>query len=137
MLLAMVGFTIATEQFTQKPQLASSKALVVMVFIFQFGYDIGFAPLTPMYIAEICPYHLRAKAMALHYLFMYAFSAVSQYANPVALKSLTWRYYIIYVAILVFEVFFTYFLFPETKGYTIEDVSSIFDERNTEISENP
>ncbi|OHW89535.1 hexose transporter protein [Colletotrichum incanum] len=137
MLFAMVGFTVATEQFTQKPQLASSKALVAMVFLFQFGYDIGFAPLTPMYIAEICPYHLRAKAMALHYFFMYAFSAASQYANPVALKSMTWRYYIIYVAILVFEVFFTYFLFPETKGYIIEEVSSIFDERDSGLSETP
>ncbi|KAK6213255.1 hexose transporter [Colletotrichum tabaci] len=135
MLFAMVGFTVATEQFTQSPQLASSRALVAMVFLFQFGYDIGYAPLTPMYIAEICPYHLRAKAMALHYLLMYAFSAASQYANPVALHSMGWRYYIVYVGILAFEVLFTYFLFPETKGYTIEEVSSIFDKPEPTSSE--
>lgn len=135
MLFAMVGFTVATEQFTQSPQLASSRALVAMVFLFQFGYDIGYAPLTPMYIAEICPYHLRAKAMALHYFLMYAFSAASQYANPVALHSMGWRYYIVYVGILAFEVLFTYFLFPETKGYTIEEVSSIFDKPEPTSSE--
>ncbi|KAH0438429.1 hypothetical protein CcaCcLH18_03416 [Colletotrichum camelliae] len=127
MLLAMVGFTVATEQFTREAQSAASKALVAMVFLFQFGSDVGYTPLTPMYIAEICPYHLRAKAMALHYFFMYAFSAAGQYANPVALQNLGWRYYLVYIGILVFEVGFTYIMFPETKGQTIEEVSSIFE----------
>lgn len=127
MLLAMIGFTVATEQFTREGQSAASKALVAMVFLFQFGSDVGYTPLTPMYIAEICPYHLRAKAMALHYFLMYAFSAAGQYANPVALQNLGWRYYLVYIAILVFEVGFTYFMFPETKGQTIEEVSSIFE----------
>ncbi|KAL0944796.1 hexose transporter [Colletotrichum truncatum] len=135
MLFAMVGLTVATEQFTQEAQAAASKALVAMVFLFQFGYDLGYAPLTPMYIAEICPYHLRAKAMALHYVLMYAFSAASQYANPVALQDMGWRYYIVYVAILLFEALFTYFLFPETKGYTIEEVASIFDKSDSETPE--
>ncbi|KAF9873149.1 hypothetical protein CkaCkLH20_09312 [Colletotrichum karsti] len=134
MLLAMVGFTVATEQFVERAQPASGVALVVMVFLFQFGYDLGYAPLTPMYISEICAYHLRAKAMALHYFFMYAFSAVGLYANPVALQALSWRYYIVYVGILVFEVAFTYFMFPETKGYTLEEVSAIFDKGDSEFS---
>ncbi|KAF6824512.1 hexose transporter [Colletotrichum musicola] len=128
MLLAMVGFTVATEQFTQEARSASGKSLVAMVFLFQFGSDIGFTPLTPLYTAEICPYHLRAKAMALHYLLMYAFGAAGQYANPVALQTMGWRYYLVYVGILVFEVVFTYFLFPETKGHTIEEISYIFHE---------
>ncbi|KAF4869154.1 Lactose permease [Colletotrichum siamense] len=127
MLLAMIGFTVATEQFTREGQSAASKALVAMVFLFQFGSDVGYTPLTPMYTAEICPYHLRAKAMALHYFLMYAFSAAGQYANPVALQNLGWRYYLVYIVILVFEVGFTYFMFPETKGQTIEEVSSIFE----------
>ncbi|TEA18305.1 Lactose permease [Colletotrichum sidae] len=78
MLLAMTGFTVATEQFARQPQAGSGKALVAMVFLFQFGSDVGFTPLTPMYTAEICPYHLRAKAMALHYFLMYAFSAAGK-----------------------------------------------------------
>ncbi|KAF5519117.1 Lactose permease [Colletotrichum aenigma] len=45
MLLAMIGFTVATEQFTREGQSAASKALVAMVFLFQFGSDVGYTPL--------------------------------------------------------------------------------------------
>ncbi|TDZ30926.1 Lactose permease [Colletotrichum spinosum] len=131
MLLAMTGFTVATEQFARQPQAGSGKALVAMVFLFQFGSDVGFTPLTPMYTAEVCPYHIRAKAMALHYFLMYAFSAAGQYANPVALQNLGWKYYLVYIAILMFEVLFTYFVFPETKGHTVEGVASIFDKEDS------
>jgi hypothetical protein len=135
MLLAMVGFTVATEEFARDARSGPGRALVVLFFLFQFGYDIGYAPLTSMYVAEICPYNLRASGIALHYTLTSASVAASQYANPVALENIGWKYYLVYIAILAFEVIFTYFLFPETKGYTVEQVAKIFDEQETERSE--
>lgn len=136
MLLAMIGFTVATEQFGRQAggAAASGIALVVLFFFFQLGYSIGFAPLTAMYVAEICPYNLRAKGVTLHYTINSASAAAGLYANPVALENLNWKYYLVYVAILACAVLFTYFLLPETKGRTVEEVTKMFDEKSSDGS---
>lgn len=40
-----------------------------------------------------------------------------------------------YIAILLFYLVFAYFMYPETKHHTIEEVSMIFDRRNGDIEE--
>jgi hypothetical protein len=38
-----------------------------------------------------------------------------------------WKYYIVYIVVQIFLVAFAYFFLIETKGYTIEEVSRLFD----------
>lgn len=38
-----------------------------------------------------------------------------------------WKYYFVYIAVQSFLVIFAYFFYIETKGYTIEEVSRLFD----------
>ena len=42
---------------------------------------------------------------------------------------LTLDSYALYIAILVFYLMFAYFMYPETKNHTVEEVSIIFDSR--------
>ncbi|KAL0935468.1 hexose transporter [Colletotrichum truncatum] len=127
MLLAMVGITVATEQFSVNPRSEAGSAVVVMFFIFQFGFDSGYAPLGTTYLAEICPFYLRAKAVSLHYFITMASAVAGQYANPVAMSNLGWKYYLCYVAVLVVGLALAWFAFPETNGYTVEGIERIFD----------
>ncbi|OLN89795.1 Lactose permease 30 [Colletotrichum chlorophyti] len=127
MLIAMIGFTAATAAFESQHQDGSGVVLVVLFFLFQLGFSVGYGPLSSMYITEICTYDLRAKGVALHYLLVHVSAFFATWINPIALKSLGWRYYIVYVGVLAFQVVFTYLLFPETKGYTVEQISQIFD----------
>ncbi|TDZ33637.1 Lactose permease [Colletotrichum spinosum] len=127
MLLAMIGLTIATQQFSVNPKPAAGYAVVVLFFIFQLGFDSGYAPLGTTYLAEISSFHLRAKSIALHYFITMASAAIGQYANPVAMANLGWRYYLVYVAILALGWALAWFAFPETKGYTVEEIAGIFD----------
>jgi hypothetical protein len=41
----------------------------------------------------------------------------------------------VYIAILVFYLVFAYFMYPETKHHTIEEISVIFDRRKRDIEE--
>ncbi|TDZ67572.1 Cytochrome P450 monooxygenase BOA7 [Colletotrichum trifolii] len=82
MLLAMIGLTVATQQFSVNPKPAAGYAVVVLFFIFQLGFDSGYAPLGTTYLAEISSFHLRAKSIALHYFITMASAAIGQYANP-------------------------------------------------------
>jgi hypothetical protein len=46
---------------------------------------------------------------------------------------LTLGSYAVYIAILLFYLVFAYFMYPETRHHTIEEVSMIFDKRGDEI----
>jgi hypothetical protein len=46
--------------------------------------------------------------------------------TPIGIQTLRWRFYIIWTVLNGFFVPFTYFLYPETAGRTLEDIDSYF-----------
>jgi hypothetical protein len=59
---------------------------------------------------------------------------VNQYVNPVGLENIGWRYYIVYVAVLVVESFIAYGWFLETKGKALEEIAVIFDGESADVT---
>lgn len=55
----------------------------------------------------------------------------ASYANPVAMEAIGWKYYIVYCCVIFVELWIIYFLFPETRGRTLEEVAEIFDNDQT------
>ena len=55
--------------------------------------------------------------------------------NPIGLEKLEWRFYFVYIAILVIEVLCVYFLFVETKGPTLEEIAILFDGPNAAVAD--
>ena len=51
----------------------------------------------------------------------------NQYVNPIALKHIGWKYYIVYCIWILVEIATVYFLFPETHGRTLEELSFMFE----------
>ncbi|KAF4817469.1 Lactose permease [Colletotrichum siamense] len=113
-------------------------AAIVFLFLFYGSYDIAWTPLTYAYPAEIFPYSLRTKAQAIFLAIQTAANSVNTWVNPIALEAIAWKYYGVYVGIDLALLVIIYFLFPETKGRTIEEISSIFDkdvDRGQSLSE--
>ena len=54
-------------------------------------------------------------------------NAFNQFVNPIALDSIAWRYYAVYIAIDFIVAIVAYFQFPETNRLSIEEVSLMFD----------
>lgn len=42
-------------------------------------------------------------------------------------KPLAWKYYFVYIAVIIFYLVFAYFFLVETRRFTIEEVSRLFD----------
>lgn len=84
-------------------------------------------PLTYVYINEISPFVHRAKYVTIVQFATRASSAFNSFINPIALKSLAWKYYLVYVAWLVVETLVVFFLYPETKGPTLEELGDLFE----------
>ncbi|KAL4874294.1 hexose transporter protein [Aspergillus karnatakaensis] len=102
-------------------------AAVPFLFIFFGFYDIGWTTLNYSYIAEIMPYTLRAKGLAIYLCVQQVGNTFNQFVNPIALDAIAWRYYAVYIAIDCGFVLMIYYFFPETKKLSIEEVGMIFD----------
>lgn len=56
---------------------------------------------------------------------------LNQFVNPIAMDALGWKYYCVYIGWLVVEILVVFFFFPETKGFTLEEVSEIFEGKDS------
>ncbi|KAF9555258.1 hexose transporter [Agrocybe pediades] len=127
MVVAFTMQTACSAVYDQKKTESAGHAVIAFIFIFYAFYDIAFSPLIVSYTVEILPYEIRAKGFTV-FNFAISLSLIfNQYVNPIALDTIGWRYYIVYVVWLVFEGTFLYFFLIETKGRTLEETAALFD----------
>lgn len=58
---------------------------------------------------------------------IYGSLVILSFVNPIAIEALSWKYYIVFCVLLVVILATTWFLFPETKGHSLEEIAEIFD----------
>lgn len=80
-----------------------------------------------LYTPEISPFSLRAKSAALLLLSQNCAQAFNQFANPVALAAIAWKYFIVYVAIIALYFGLFFFFCRETKGLTVEEAAVVYE----------
>ncbi|KAI2793060.1 hypothetical protein POX_b03107 [Penicillium oxalicum] len=138
MLFFLCMMTIVAGVFQEMHISAAGLAMVPMIFLFFSGFNIAYSPLFIAYAAEILPFPLRAKGMAIALSTDAVACFFNQYVNPVAFAALKWKYYLVYIGCLTWFLITIYFFFPETKGRSLEEISRIFDSKdivNEESSE--
>jgi MFS family permease len=117
-----IGMTTATALFSESENLDkhAAKASIAMIFIFGAVYSIGLTPLQALYPVEVLSFEMRAKGMAFSALAVNAGGMLGQFAWPVALENIKWKTYIVFI----------YFMMPETKNRTLEELDRIFEAKN-------
>ncbi|KAH6723180.1 general substrate transporter [Leptodontidium sp. MPI-SDFR-AT-0119] len=133
MLIIFTVWTICSALFAQTGANSAAIAVLVFIFIFQFFYCIAFSPLPVAYSVEILSYSVRAKGMATYVFSTKVAVFVNQYVNPIGLQKAGWRYYIVYVVILLIESIIAYLFFLETKGKALEEISVLFDGEEADV----
>jgi hypothetical protein len=58
------------------------------------------------------------------------------FANPVAMEAIAWKYYIVWCVAIAVHLTLIFFFFPETKGYSLEEVAEIFDGPDAPVGAN-
>ncbi|KEY64402.1 hypothetical protein S7711_08462 [Stachybotrys chartarum IBT 7711] len=127
MLVSYIVWTACSAVNTETGNRSAGIVVVVCLFTYFFHYDIAWTPLLFGYPTEIFPYSLRSKGIAVELFAIYGSLIIAAFVNPIGLESIGWRYYIVFCVLLVIFFFITYFLFPETKGYSLEEIASLFD----------
>ncbi|WYZ35161.1 hypothetical protein EsH8_I_001437 [Colletotrichum jinshuiense] len=131
MLISFSIWTACSAVYAQTQSSAAGVAVVAMIFVFYGVAGAAWPGLTVSYTVEILPYNIRAKGLTLCFCFTALSGVFNQWVNPLGLEQLEWRFYFVYIAILVIECLVIYFFFVETKGPTLEEISMLFDGKDS------
>lgn len=137
MIIFLSTSTVMAGLFNEMHIVKAGITVVPLLFLFCAAYDFAYMPLFIAYPAEILPFQLRAKGLAVTLTTDSLACFFNQYVNPIAFSVLQWRYFSIYVGCLVIVLGFVYFLFPETQGRPLEEVARIFETPVVEDHERP
>lgn len=81
------------------------------------------------YPAEIMPTSIRPTGMAVSYMTQHIMIIVLVQTTPLALKDISWRFFLIFVcSSAIFSVVFVLF-YPETRHKTLEEIEAIFGDK--------
>jgi hypothetical protein len=78
---------------------------------------------------------MRTKGLAVMVAIGQALLIVSQYANPVAIAAIGWRYWLFFLGMLMLFLVMVYFTYPETKGLTLEELAGLFEDDEIKMIE--
>lgn len=88
---------------------------IVFIYLFSIVFSFCITPLQPFYISEILDTETRAKGNAFGQVVAGLAGIVGQYTTGVAIGSIGYYYYLVFIFWDVFEVIIVYLFFPETK----------------------
>jgi len=106
---------------------------VLMLFLFNTWFSIGWLGMTWLYPAEVTPLRIRAPANALSTASNWLFNFFVVMVTGPMFSNIGWGTYAFFAALNAVIIFPTVLLFfPETKKYSLEDLDLIFAIANEE-----
>lgn len=129
MLAVFAAQTLCSGLFNERHNHAAGTAVIPMLFLFYMFYNLGFNALLYSYPVEVLPYEIRAKGFSVLMFFGKGATFINALVNPIGLKAIGWKYYIVYVGWLSFEAVCMYFLLVETRGPSLEAIAERFDKK--------
>lgn len=137
MLIAFTVWTACSAVYAKTASSGAGSAVLAMIFLFYGVAGLAWPGLTVSYTVEILPYNIRAKGLTLCFVFTALSGIFNQYVNPIGLLNLEWKYYFVYIVVLVVECLVIYFFFVETRGPTLEEIALLFDGKDANVAVEP
>ncbi|KAK5715235.1 high affinity glucose transporter [Elasticomyces elasticus] len=107
---------------------SASKAVIACSYLFVASFAPTWGPVSWIYPPELFPNQLRGKAVAFTTSGNWAFNFALGYFVPPAFENITWRTYIIFGVFCVAMTIHVFFMFPETAGKPLEQVTDMFED---------
>lgn len=128
--MLVAGFlpwTICSALYVQDGVRNAGPPVIAFIFVFNAFYASTWNGILTGYTVECMSYDVRPKLICTQNLLVQATITGFNYLNPVALKDIGWRYYLVVNIIIVLVIALVYFTYPETSKITLEEVGVIFD----------
>ncbi|KAK4636107.1 MFS-type transporter oryC [Fulvia fulva] len=111
------------EGFSEQDKVASASVAFFLCYVF---FGIGFQGVPWLFPAEINSFSMRSKGAALGTATNWISNFMVVEITPIGIRTLRWKFYIIWTTFNFSFVPIVYFLYPETAGRTLEDIDMYF-----------
>ncbi|KAH7100482.1 general substrate transporter [Auriculariales sp. MPI-PUGE-AT-0066] len=126
LLSAVTGFSSMFNNPKSPVSSAYSNAGVAFIFLFGCAYAFVYTPLTATYSVEVQDNVTRAKAYGVKIVFNGAYNFFNTYVTSIALKEISFYYYIIFIGLDAIYTAIWFFFGVETLGRTLEELQEVF-----------
>ncbi|OQV04558.1 hypothetical protein CLAIMM_09418 [Cladophialophora immunda] len=135
--LFMIGFpalainllieALLQRQYLGKKDEAGNGAAVACIFLFIILFQFIDAP-SFVWCSEIFPTTIRAKGIGLSMFAYFVGFITFSTPGPLAFRNITWRMYLIFMALCIVCEVVVYLFVPETRGRPVEEMGALFGE---------
>ncbi|KAK8870128.1 hypothetical protein IAR55_000698 [Kwoniella newhampshirensis] len=127
MTVTHVIMTVLSATYSKHHSVTVGNAIVAFLYLESGFYNVAMNPLVYAYPTEILSFSMRAKGLSFYLFVTFLWSLITNYVHPVALANIGYWYYVFFCFMYAIEIALIYFLFPETRGRTLEEINEIFD----------
>ncbi|SPO24836.1 probable sugar transporter [Ustilago trichophora] len=99
---------------------------VVFYFLFNTSFAWGWLGMTWLYPAEITPLAIRAQANGISTSANWLFNFMVVMVTPIMFYNIGYQTYVVFAVLNFVILVVTFFIFPETAGRSLEEMSAIF-----------
>ncbi|WRT66038.1 uncharacterized protein IL334_002990 [Kwoniella shivajii] len=128
LLLSLIGLCISGGLYAKAEDGNTSAgiATVALVWIY-LGFFNAACPIIYSYPAEVQTFSMRSKGLLVWNTVYQLQSAYVTWVDAIALEAIGYKYYIVYMPLVIIQFALAYFFMVETKGYTLEEIAVAFD----------
>ncbi|KAF8482245.1 general substrate transporter [Gautieria morchelliformis] len=108
------------------PNIAAQRAGIAMIFLMSVTFSVSFGPISWVLASEVFPTRTRAIGTSAATCANWLMNVLISEASPVAMQNSSWKYYILFIVLNIADFFIIAFLFPETKGKSLEEMATVF-----------
>jgi hypothetical protein len=127
MIVFETAVTITSWQYSLSASRAAAALTILWVYLYQTFSALLVATMHNLYPVEILSLALRAKGMGLYGLIQGGAGAVQTYGIGVGIEKLGYKIWVVYIVYNCIQLVLSYFIFPETKGLSLEEIDAVFE----------
>jgi len=105
---------------------AGLDAGVFFLFLYITFYGCCVDANTFVYCSEIFPTHIRSRGLAFALAVLFLSTIAYLEAAPTAFAQVGWKYYLPFIILTSINIPLIWWLFPETKGLSLEEIGAVF-----------
>ncbi|KAI8941877.1 hypothetical protein NX059_003074 [Plenodomus lindquistii] len=126
--MASCMLALAVASSFPKENRSAQIASAFFVFLFNFFIPIGFLGANFLYCTEVAPTRLRVPMAGISTANHWLWNFVVNMVTPVAIRTIGWEYYLVFLLISATIVPVVWFFYPETMGRSLEELEMMFTE---------
>jgi MFS family permease len=123
--LAIIAAIVAQFGDNWTANQTAGNAAVAFLYIYIAIFAVTWGPLAWVVSTEVFPLSLRAKGMGFSSAVNWLMNFVVATITPIALQNIGYGTYLLFMAFMILGALWAFFLLPELKNRTLEEVSRV------------